>query len=91
MGKISVNHCILFFPLKANAAMKMANCLCLFFQFCQLKVWQKVRDRFSHTVKLSSAKMKTILDSIISAAMPQFVPLLEYSFSRNIALVVSRI
>jgi len=48
-----------------------------------------MRDRFSHTVKLSSAKLKTILDTVLSAAMPQFVPLLEYSFSRNIALVVS--
>ncbi|XP_053374768.1 lysosomal-trafficking regulator-like isoform X2 [Mercenaria mercenaria] len=56
-------------------------------QYVQLKAWQRVRERFTNTVRLPHTKLKVLLDSVMNAAMPQFVSLLEYSYSRNIALV----
>ncbi|XP_052767805.1 lysosomal-trafficking regulator-like isoform X2 [Mya arenaria] len=52
-----------------------------------MMVWHKVKERFSQPLRLQSTKLKTILDAFLTAAMPQYKPLLEYSFSKNIALV----
>ncbi|KAL4238058.1 hypothetical protein ACF0H5_002769 [Mactra antiquata] len=53
----------------------------------QLKTWHKLKDHFTHAERLDSTKLRTILDAVMNAAMPQFVSLMQFSYSRNIALV----
>ena len=55
------------------------------------RTWQKVRDMFDGSYRYETSKLKVILDGLMNAGMPQYMSVLEYSYSRNIALVVSTV
>ena len=44
---------------------------------------------FDGSYRFETGKLKLILDGLMNAGMPQYLSVLEYSYSRNIALVVS--
>ena len=44
---------------------------------------------FDGSYRYEMSKLKLILDGLLNAGMPQYLSVLEYSYSRNIALVVS--
>ena len=46
---------------------------------------------FDGSYRYETSKLKLILDGLMNAGMPQYLSVLEYSYSRNIALVVSSI
>ena len=53
------------------------------------RTWQKVEEMFDGSYRYETSKLKLILDGLMNAGMPQYLSVLEYSYSRNIALVVS--
>ena len=53
------------------------------------RTWQKVAELFDGSYRYETSKLKLILDGLMNAGMPQYLSVLEYSYSRNIALVVS--
>ena len=55
------------------------------------RTWQKVRDMFDGSYRYETTKLKMVLDGLMNAGMPQYLSVLEYSYSRNIALVVSSV
>ncbi|KAL3873258.1 hypothetical protein ACJMK2_036396, partial [Sinanodonta woodiana] len=50
-------------------------------------LWTKIVECFDISSKLEPMKLKFIFDALLSAAMPHYSSVLEYSYNRNISLV----
>ncbi|KAK3604703.1 hypothetical protein CHS0354_008265 [Potamilus streckersoni] len=50
-------------------------------------LWRKIVECFDMSSKLEPMKLKVIFDALLSAAVPHYSSVMEYSYNRNICLV----